>query len=84
MEKMNKREAEEVLQFIEDKGLSFEIAMNANGEEMVYIYSKTDLGKKIHHAVYPIRGYLDSREQPPREGWLREAVEFVMDMEEGI
>ena len=83
MEEMNKREAEEVLQFIEDKGLSFEIAMNQDGDEMVFIYAKTDLGKKIHYAVYPIRGYLDSREKPPRKGWLREAVEFVMDMEEG-
>ena len=84
MEEMNKREAEEVLQFIEDKGLSFEVTMNPEGDEMVLIYAKTNLGKKIHYAVYPMRAYLDSKDMPPREGWLREAVEFVMAMEEGV
>lgn len=79
---MNKREAEEVLQFIEDKGLSFEIVLGNRGEEKLCLYSRTPEGTKIHYAIYPIRGFLDDESEPPRKGYLREAVEFVMDMEE--
>ena len=82
MEKMKKRKAKEVLQFIEDMGLSFEIVFSNRGEEKVMVYSKTPQGTKIHYAIYPIRGFLDDESEPPRRGYLREAVEFVMDMEE--
>ena len=84
MEKINMRKAKDVLQFIEDRGISFEKVIKPDGDELVHIYATTNLGKKIHYANYPIRGYLDSRDEPARKGWLREAVEFAMDMEEGI
>jgi hypothetical protein len=84
MEEMNKREAEEVLQFIEDKGLSFEKVSTPDGDQMVNVYAITALGHKIHYAIYPMRNALDSADRPPRRGYIREAVEFVMDMEEGL
>jgi hypothetical protein len=85
MEKMNKRKAKDILQFIEDRGLSFEIVLGNQGEEKVMVYSNDGYdGRRIHYAIYPIRGFLDPQDKPPRKGYLREAVEFVMDMEEGI
>jgi hypothetical protein len=85
MEKIRKRKAKDVLQFIEDKGLSFDIVSNSDGEDwMIQVYAKTFSNRKIHYAIYPLRNYSDSLDLPPRKGYLREAVEFVMDMEEGV
>jgi hypothetical protein len=55
MEKMNKRKAKDILQFIEDRGLSFEIVLGNQGEEKVMVYSNDGYdGRRIHYAIYPI------------------------------
>jgi hypothetical protein len=83
MEIVKKRKAKNVLQFIEDKRLSFEF-MELDGNEVVHIFGVNEGCKKIHYTMYPIRYCEDLKNGSTisDSGWLREAIEFLMDMEE--
>ena len=80
---IKKRKAKEILQFIEDNRLSFDF-MELRGDEIVHILGAGEGNKKIHYAMYPIRECRDLKDgfATSDKGWLRESIEFIMDMKD--
>ena len=80
---LKKRKAKEILQFIEDNRLSFDF-MDLDDHEVVHVIGAGEDNRKIHYAMYPIREHGDLKYgfAISDKGWLREAIEFIMDMKD--
>jgi len=80
---LKKRKAKEILQFIEDNRLSFDF-MELDDHEVVHVLGTGEGNRKIHYAMYPIREHRDLKDgfATSDKGWLREAIEFIMDMKD--